>query len=82
MCEKPPFWRWLPQVSIWAVRKVSGEIRDPFFEFLIGLIATALFPLSAVCVFDLTFTTRVALVLLAIPSFLIMMHGIYRKEDC
>ena len=82
MCERPRFWRWLPRVLVVAVRKGLGETRNPFFEFLMGLIATALFPLFAVCIFDLTFTTRVTLALLAIPSFVIMMHGIYRGNDC
>jgi len=106
VCERPPFWRWLVQVSVGAVRALPRElvgavravpgmvrrirmprimvaIRDPFYEFFIGIIALFLFPMSSLITPDLTLGTRIFLSLLSLPSFLLVMHSIYRTWwDC
>lgn len=95
MCERPPFRRWLPQVLVEKIRKVPMvigamcvRIRDPLWEIIIGGVATVLFPVMVVL--DgiagqepyLNLTERVIFTLLTIPSFVIMMHGVYREDDC
>lgn len=112
MCERPGFWRWLPQITIRIVRSLPRElvgviravsggmvrairpsrimvtIREPFYEFFIGIMALFFSPMivlldsvsSDPC---LTSTTRITVALLIIPSFLLMMHGTYRAWwDC
>lgn len=85
MCERPPFRRWLLQILVEKIRAIPGLIgiiRDPAVESLIGLVALFIFLFLAL--FDLmTSTIRVIMALCTIPSFIIVMHGIYRVEgDC
>ena len=76
MREKGPFWQWLSRV-------LNEKIRSPFTEFFIGFIATIfLVPVLALVPYDMAFGSRVISALLVIPSFLVMMHGIYREDDC
>jgi len=96
VCESPRdrFWLWLPKVlvtSIWKVPRVivamCVQIREPIWEIIIGGVATVLFPVMIIDNITgpgpyLNLTERVIVALLTIPSFLVMMHGIYREDDC
>ena len=85
MCERPPFWRWLPRVLVEKIRALPGligVIRDPAVEGIIGLGSIVIFLILALSGL-MTSTIRVIMALCTIPSFIIMMHGIYRMEgDC
>lgn len=105
MYERPPFWRWLVQVSVgavrgmpgalvWAIRSMPGmvrairklniteAIRNPFYEFFTGMIALVVV-ISLLPASGLTLDTRIVLALFCLPSFLLVMHGLYRAEgDC
>lgn len=88
--------RSLPRELVWVIRAVSGgmvrdlrpsrvmaAIRDPFCEFIIGMMALFTFPMVLALTPDLNLITKIFLVLLSIPSFLLMMHGTYRRwVDC
>ena len=82
---RPGFWRWLPQTLIEAIRKTSGLmgiIKNPFLEIFIGGMAIFVFLLVAIVDYRLTMNTRVVLALCTIPSFIFLMHGIYREDYC
>jgi len=83
------YWRWLAQVLVGTVRKVPNYIcilKDSIYsrdlEISIGGAGTIAFPMFALLA-KMTMDTKVILTLCAVPSFLLMMHGIYRlKDDC
>jgi len=82
VCERPGFWRWLPKVLVEKLRWLyKAWIGEPFVECYMGIMATILFLFVAITNFNLTLTKRSILALLAVPSFLVMMHGFYRKGD-
>jgi len=54
---------------------------EPLLEEFIGAMSTIVFLFVAFTDLNLTLTNRAVLVFLAVPSFLIMMHGFYRKEE-
>ncbi len=93
--------RSLPRELVWLVRMVLGRmvsairpsrvmstIREPFYEFFIGIMA--LFFVPMIVLLDsvasdpyLTSTMKIIVTFLIIPSFLLMMHGTYRAWwDC
>lgn len=86
--------RAMPRELVGAVRAVPGmvrgirmprireAIREPFCEFYTGMMAIVVI-LTLQTASDLTLTTRLIIALLIIPSFLLAMHGTYRKwGDC
>jgi len=85
----------LPRFLVGAVKAVPGmvreirmpritaAIRDPFYEFFIGIMALFVFPMSSIITPDLTLNTRIVLALVSLPSFVLVMHSIYRTWwDC
>ncbi len=86
----------LPRELVWLVRMILGRmvnairpsrimstIREPFYEFFIGIMALFMFPMWSIAAPDLTLTTRIVFALLSLPSFLLAMHGTYRAwGDC
>lgn len=67
-----------------AIRKprIVVAIRDPFYEFFIGLMALVVVVTLQVTP-GLTLTMRIVLALFCLPSFLLVMHGVYRAwGDC
>ena len=83
--------RGLPQGLVWVVKavpgmvrairmpKVKAAIRDPFYEFFMGIMALLMFPMWSMLASDLTLDARIVLALLSLPSFLLVMHGLYRS---
>ncbi len=68
-----------------SIRKprITVAIRNPFYEFFTGLMALIAFPMISVVASDLALGTRIVLALLSLPSFLLIMHGVYRAwGDC
>jgi len=82
MCERPGFWWWLPKKIVKEFKRflkiLAGE---PLLEEYTGAMATIVFLFVATTDLNLTLTKRAVLALLAAPSFLVMMHGFYRKEE-
>ncbi len=87
--------RGLPSFLVEVVKAVPGMVReirmpsiitaigDPFCEFFMGMMALFMFPMGSMLAPDLTLNTRIVLALLSLPSFLFMMHGLYRSwGDC
>lgn len=67
-----------------AIRKprIVVAIRDPFYEFFIGLMALVVVVTLQVTP-GLTLTMRIVLALFCLPLFLLAAHGIYRAGgDC
>lgn len=80
--EEAGFWQWLSQGLVETIRAfpaLVGVIRSPRLEFFIGLLGTPSSLIFAI-LFDVPFYTRFIIALCAIPSFIIMMHGIYRAK--
>lgn len=83
MCERPPFWRWLSQGLVEKIRALPRLIGDPLSEIIIGIIGITCSLILSPLALTLTFNERVIIALCSIPSFIILMHGIYRaEEDC
>ncbi len=89
VCEQPRFWRWLAQGFVEKIRAVPGfiggligGIRSPIFEMLIGITGIFASLILPLIILGVTLTTKAIIALCFIPSFLIMMHGIYREDDC
>ena len=62
---------------------ITASLRDPFYEFFTGIMALGIFPIWSIFGNALTLDMRIVMALLSIPSFLLMMHGLYRSgDDC
>lgn len=99
MCERFGYWRWLGNGFRFRLKLLSQQLRKnvlkipwallhPFLEYFVGfmcciislVIAIAASPASSM---PLAMDQRVFSVLMFIPSFLLLTHGIYRgKDDC
>lgn len=71
--DKPPFWQWL-------IQSFNETYTSSFVEFFIGMMGMFLIFILQLVFYNMSSGTRVILVLLIIPSFLLMMHGVYRAD--
>ena len=83
------YWRWLAQGLV-GIIKATPDFMKGFkdallngtFEIFIGFIGSMFFMVFA-AIGVVAIDIKVFLVLCIVPSFLLMLHGIYRqKDDC